>query len=77
MKCNWCFQNIYFLYRLLLTRPVDGADNKPFFGLNNPRYGRAETHDCQMYQYSAINDIKHTKNKVRSPQINGFCDALP
>ena len=32
--------------------------------------GRAETHDYQLYL--TINDIEHTKTKVRSPQTNGM-----
>jgi hypothetical protein len=36
--------------------------------------GRAETHDYQLYL--AINDIEHTKTKVRSPQTNGIWDAF-
>jgi transposase InsO family protein len=36
--------------------------------------GRAETHDYQLY--IAINDIEHTKTKVRSPQTNGICERF-
>jgi transposase InsO family protein len=36
--------------------------------------GRAETHDYQLYL--AINDIEHTKTKVRSPQTNGICERF-
>jgi transposase InsO family protein len=33
---------------------------------------RAESHDYQLYL--AINDIEHSKTKVRSPQANGICE---
>src|SRR5512137_271935 len=36
--------------------------------------GRAETHDYQLYL--ALNDIEHTKTKVRSPQTNGICERF-
>ena len=36
--------------------------------------GRAESHDYQLYL--AINDIDHTKTKVRSPQTNGICERF-
>jgi len=36
--------------------------------------GRAETHDYQLYL--AINDIEHSKTKVRSPQTNGICERF-
>lgn len=36
--------------------------------------GRAETHDYQLYL--AINDIEHTKTKVKSPQTNGICERF-
>lgn len=36
--------------------------------------GKAETHDYQLYL--AINDIDHTKTKVRSPQTNGICERF-
>jgi transposase InsO family protein len=36
--------------------------------------GRAESHDYQLYL--AINDIEHSKTKVRSPQTNGICERL-
>lgn len=36
--------------------------------------GRAESHDYQLYL--AINDIEHTKTKVRSPQTNGICERF-
>lgn len=36
--------------------------------------GKAETHDYQLYL--AINDISHTKTKVRSPQTNGICERF-
>lgn len=36
--------------------------------------GKAETHDYQLYL--AINDIEHTKTKVRHPQTNGICERL-
>ena len=32
--------------------------------------GRAEQHDYQLYM--AINEIEHTKTKVRHPQTNGI-----
>jgi transposase InsO family protein len=36
--------------------------------------GKAERHDYQLYM--AINDIDHTKTKVRSPQTNGICERF-
>jgi len=36
--------------------------------------GKAEHHDYQLY--IAINDIEHTKTKVRSPQTNGICERF-
>jgi len=33
--------------------------------------GKAESHDYQLYL--AINDIEHTRTKVRHPQTNGIC----
>ena len=33
--------------------------------------GRADRHDYQLFL--AINDIKYTKTKVKSPQTNGNC----
>jgi transposase InsO family protein len=36
--------------------------------------GRAESHDYQLYL--AINDIDHTKTKVKSPQTNGICERF-
>jgi transposase InsO family protein len=36
--------------------------------------GRAETHDYQLYL--AINDIEHSKIKVRNPQTNGICERF-
>ena len=36
--------------------------------------GKAEHHDYQLYL--AINDIEHTKTKVRSPQTNGICERF-
>jgi transposase InsO family protein len=36
--------------------------------------GRAESHDYQLYL--AINDIEHSKTKVRSPQTNGICERF-
>lgn len=36
--------------------------------------GRAETHDFQLYL--ALNDIEHTKTKVRHPQTNGICERF-
>jgi transposase InsO family protein len=37
-------------------------------------YGRADRHDYQLYL--ALNDIDHTKTKVRSPQTNGICERF-
>ena len=37
--------------------------------------GKPESHDYQLYL--ALNDIEHTKTKVRHPQTNGVCDTLP
>lgn len=36
--------------------------------------GKAETHDYQLYL--ALNQIEHTKTKVRSPQTNGICERF-
>ena len=36
--------------------------------------GKVESHDYQMYL--AINDIDHTKTKVKSPQTNGICERF-
>ena len=36
--------------------------------------GAAETHDYQLYL--ALNDIDHTKTKVKSPQTNGICERF-
>jgi len=36
--------------------------------------GRAEAHDYQLYL--AINDIEHSKTKVKSPQTNGICERF-
>lgn len=36
--------------------------------------GRIEHHDYQLYL--AINNIDHTKTKVRSPQTNGICERF-
>ena len=36
--------------------------------------GRADRHDYQLFL--AINDIKHTKAKVKSPQTNGICERF-
>ncbi len=36
--------------------------------------GKVESHDFQLYL--AINDIKHTKTKARSPQTNGICERF-
>lgn len=36
--------------------------------------GRPETHDFQLYL--ALNDIEHTKTKVRHPQTNGICERF-
>lgn len=36
--------------------------------------GRPEQHDYQLYL--AINDIDHTKTKVKSPQTNGICERF-
>jgi transposase InsO family protein len=36
--------------------------------------GKVETHDYQLYL--AINDIEHTKTKVRHPQTNGICERF-
>jgi len=37
-------------------------------------YGKAESHDYQLYL--AINDIDHTKTKAKSPQTNGICERF-
>ena len=36
--------------------------------------GKIENHDYQMYL--AVNDIDHTKTKVKSPQTNGICERF-
>ena len=36
--------------------------------------GRAGRHDYQLFL--AINDIEHTKTKVKSPQTNGICERF-
>ena len=36
--------------------------------------GKAERHDDQLYL--ALNDIDHTKTKVKSPQTNGICERF-
>lgn len=36
--------------------------------------GRADQHDYQLYM--ALNDIEHTKTKVKSPQTNGICERF-
>ncbi len=36
--------------------------------------GRADQHDYQLYL--AVNDIDHTKTKVKSPQTNGICERF-
>jgi len=36
--------------------------------------GRADKHNYQLYL--AINDIDHTKTKVKSPQTNGTCERF-
>ncbi|ROH83214.1 IS481 family transposase [Pseudomethylobacillus aquaticus] len=36
--------------------------------------GKPETHDYQLYL--ALNDIEHTKTKIRHPQTNGICERF-
>ncbi len=36
--------------------------------------GKGDQHDYQLYL--AINDIEHTKTKVKSPQTNGICERF-
>ncbi len=36
--------------------------------------GRADKHDYQLFM--AINDIDHTKTKVKHPQTNGICERF-
>ncbi len=36
--------------------------------------GRADQHDYQLYM--AVNDIEHTKTRVRHPQTNGICERF-
>lgn len=36
--------------------------------------GRMDSHDYQLYL--AVNDIEHTKTKVKSPQTNGICERF-
>ena len=40
----------------------------------NEYCGKAEQHDYQLYL--AINEIEHTKTKVRHPQTNGICERF-
>lgn len=35
---------------------------------------KVENHDYELYL--AINDIKHTKKKVKHPQTNGICERF-
>jgi len=37
-------------------------------------WGKRETYDYQLYL--AVNDIDHTKTKVKSPQTNGICERF-
>ena len=37
-------------------------------------WGRPDTHDYQLFL--AINDIEHTKTKVKNPQTNGICERF-
>ena len=39
-----------------------------------PESGRADQHDYQLFL--AINDIGHTKTKVKSPRTNGICERF-
>ena len=43
-------------------------------GSGNEYCGRADRHDYQLFL--AINDIDHTKTKVKSPQTNGICERF-
>ena len=36
--------------------------------------GKAEQHDYQLYL--ALNDIEHTRTKVKSPRTNGICERF-
>lgn len=36
--------------------------------------GKADRHDYQLYL--AVNDIEHTRTKVKSPQTNGICERF-
>ena len=36
--------------------------------------GKVENHDYELYL--AINDIEHTKTKVKYPQMNGICERF-
>lgn len=36
--------------------------------------GRADQHDYQIY--IALNDIEHSKTKVKSPQTHGICERF-
>lgn len=36
--------------------------------------GKVESHDYKLYL--GVNDIKHTKTKVRHPQTNGICERF-
>ena len=36
--------------------------------------GKVENHDYELYL--AINDIEHTKTKVKHPQTNGICERF-
>ena len=36
--------------------------------------GRVEQHDYELYL--AVNDVDHTKTRVKSPQTNGICERF-
>jgi transposase InsO family protein len=58
--------------------PFFAEENLPMLRILTDRgteyCGRAESHDYQLYL--AINDIEHSKTKVRSPQTNGICERF-
>ena len=48
--------------------------NTPLTDRGTEYCGRADRHDYQLFL--AINDIEHTKTKVKSPQTNGICERF-
>ena len=74
-----------------MKTPISAADLLndrvlPFFEENQGRIlriltdrgteycGKAQSHDYELYL--SVNDIEHTKTKVRHPQTNGICERF-